>query len=414
MKKFFLLLVILIQVFSLKSQVPLIKKNKKWILVDSVTKNVISSKEYDYMSTFKEGFAVVTINNKNGYINKNGREVAPLIFDGLLPFNNGIGIIRKDFENNESKYGLINNSGKVIVEPKFQYLSEFTGDIAFFQNDERFYGIINNQGKIIVPAKYEEVGEWGVRFSDGLCKVKYDGKWGYVNVNGYEIIPCKYLADVSNFSQGIAAVMIGDKFGFINKLGQIVIEPKFDSAYFNEKSFGVAVVKKNEMWSVINSKGVTIFGPISPLSGLNIYTTETPFIKVKSGKKIEFLISTNGKKIIGDISYIGEFNDGLIPVKINNYYCFFNVFGEKVLSTKFVGINHRNNGEGFKEEVEGFQEGLCIVYDSTGKVGAINKIGEVVIPFKNGSIETFQNGYAMKWYEGEGFYIDKFGREFKE
>ena len=42
---------------------------------------------------FREGLAAVAINNKWGFINKQGIVVIPLQFDAALLFNEGLGII---------------------------------------------------------------------------------------------------------------------------------------------------------------------------------------------------------------------------------------------------------------------------------------------------------------------------------
>ena len=70
----------------------------------------------------------------------------------------------------------------------------------FFLRDER-YGYINEEGKEIIPCIYEEVED----FSEGLASVKKDGKWGYINKDGKEIIPFIYDS-VRSFSEGLASV----------------------------------------------------------------------------------------------------------------------------------------------------------------------------------------------------------------
>ena len=70
--------------------------------------------------------------------------------------------------------------------------------------------------------KYDDV--W--TFSEGLAKVKRNGKWGFINTKGEEVIPCKYddIYYHSNgnrvyFLDGLALVRIGDKCGFVDKEG---------------------------------------------------------------------------------------------------------------------------------------------------------------------------------------------------
>lgn len=50
----------------------------------------------------------------------------------------------------------------------------------------------------MIPCRYEDVGY----FCEGYAAVKKDGKWGLVNREGMEVIPCAYddeILDDGNF-----------------------------------------------------------------------------------------------------------------------------------------------------------------------------------------------------------------------
>lgn len=58
-------------------------------------------------------------------------------------------------------------------------------------------------------------------FHEGLALVCRDGKWGYINTNGEEVIPLKYK-DAESFSEGLALVTNqDDEKYFININGEI-------------------------------------------------------------------------------------------------------------------------------------------------------------------------------------------------
>ena len=80
------------------------------------------------------------------------------------------------------------------------------------------YGFINKDGEEIIPCKYEDADA----FSDGLAKVKSAEGWGFVNENGEEIIPCKY-EEACGFSEGLAGVKSADGWGFVNENGEEII-----------------------------------------------------------------------------------------------------------------------------------------------------------------------------------------------
>ena len=63
-------------------------------------------------------------------------------------------------------------------------------------------------------------------FHEGFAAVVKEGKWGYINSDGEEVIPCKYDG-ASPFSEGLACVYIGDddlSIEFIDEKGNTLIK----------------------------------------------------------------------------------------------------------------------------------------------------------------------------------------------
>lgn len=81
------------------------------------------------------------------------------------------------------------------------------------------WGFIDIQGNEIIPAKYDKV----YSFSEGLAPVKIGRKWGFVDKTGKEVIPLIY-DDVLGFKNGVADVVIGGKNIKIDKTGMEVNE----------------------------------------------------------------------------------------------------------------------------------------------------------------------------------------------
>ena len=70
---------------------------------------------------------------------------------------------------------------------------------------------------------------WLGNHSCSLVKVRWKGKYGYVDSNGHWVIaPCFEMAH--HFSEGLAAVRIDGKWGYVDTLGTMVVAPQFDSA----------------------------------------------------------------------------------------------------------------------------------------------------------------------------------------
>src|SRR5947208_10518550 len=57
-------------------------------------------------------------------------------------------------------------------------------------------------------------------FSNGYAAVKMNGKCGFIDKEGVEVIPCKYDDVYDGFSKdGLAAMKLNDKWALIDKKG---------------------------------------------------------------------------------------------------------------------------------------------------------------------------------------------------
>ena len=145
--------------------------------------------DYDFARPFHEGFALVGLNGKFGFIDEKGRTVIPLRYDYVTDFSGGLADVGVD-----GKYGFVDQSGREIVAPvydQFLYSHQF---------------------------KRTE-----------LIAAKLDGKFGYINRTGAVIIDFKYEA-AQSFDNGLAAVRLNNKYGYIDQAGNLKIEFKYDEA----------------------------------------------------------------------------------------------------------------------------------------------------------------------------------------
>ena len=64
--------------------------------------------------------------------------------------------------------------------------------------------------------------DYAGNFNEGFSAVKKDGKWGYINTKGEQIVECKF-DDAYYFNEGFARVKKDGKWGYINTKGCSVI-----------------------------------------------------------------------------------------------------------------------------------------------------------------------------------------------
>jgi hypothetical protein len=108
-----------------------------------------------------------------------------------------------------------------------------------------------------------------------IVAVKLDGKWGFIDKTGQEIVPPKYDY-VWYYSEGLATVSIGEfkesyygKIGFIDKTGKEIVPLKYDQAlWFSE---GLAAVKLDGKWGFI---ALTTAASPDPLDSASTWARE--------------------------------------------------------------------------------------------------------------------------------------------
>jgi hypothetical protein len=169
------------------------------------------------------------------------------------------------------KYGFINKSGKLIIPPKFENVTDFSEELAAVnlgkqkipearygidQIYRNIWGYIDKSGKYVIPAKFDEAEP----FHDGLARASsgqltqnesgrksIQAKVGFIDKNGSNTIASKFdkkTNDNGDFYDGFARIYASKKCGYINKSGQNSIEPTFDVCYdFKEKIARVAIME---------------------------------------------------------------------------------------------------------------------------------------------------------------------------
>lgn len=130
-------------------------------------KDVSAYQDYDYIGYSSEGFTLVWLNGKAGLIDKIGYEVVPPKYDCLKGLRDGLVIVCNGqgghlavcgdpcAEIIQGKYGVIDTLGKEIVPLIYDGISYFNDEgLARVKLNEK-YGVIDKTGKVIVPIIYD-------------------------------------------------------------------------------------------------------------------------------------------------------------------------------------------------------------------------------------------------------------------
>ncbi len=227
------------------------------------------------------------------------------------------------------------------------------------------WGYVDTQGKKQVANKFAKVGA----FSGGLSPIiDTDGSAYFIDTKGnkkFVILNVQNVVELGLIENGIYSLFNGTAWGFYDQAyNHLFGEYEDVSAIGN----GVAAVKKNGKWSLVNREGKDLTGKtydeVVMDEKLVVYRNERLFVSDGSGYQ---MIDSNGT-VYGKTKFqaVHIFNDTTYAaVMIDGKWGFVNSSGEVVISPQF-------------EDARSFANGLAAV-QKDGKWGFINLDGNMVI-----------------------------------
>lgn len=240
-----------------------------------------------------------------------------------------------------------------------------------------------------------------------------EGKWGYINEKGKEVIPCEYDFAYNGWTQGVTVIgektgEVGNehrqcKYGLINAKGEVVIEPQYDDFSMGNGIIAMAEQvdqdKEGEpvlIWGLFNSDGDMI----------------TDF-KYQSENRLSACLNENGLTVVsdatgevdsdGDIIYnygvVNERGEEIIPLQYPYISDAENCGNQGlILTEKKIGNGYRYGFVNYQnerkipyryEEAHNFSENGLAAVSQDEKWGYINTDGDIVIPCKYEDVTDF-------------------------
>ena len=257
--------------------------------------------------------APLRVGEKWGYINRKGEIVIAPAYDHVFQFFDGTAVVamKEDTAYTDNpygdgtveyafnRYGLIDETGTVLLEPIYQnlmngsdwgsssgnglikvlkdyhwalgnnkgeLLTDFIYDEIYldWQSDQPIevegdsfptHGFINQDGTPLTDLRYDQT----TAFREGLAAVCENGRWGYIDLTGETVIAPTY-ANADSFFQGLAAVEAnGGKWGYIDTAGEWVIKPAYVYADGFTPAGYAKVTLKGGKQGVIDRTGKVLF-----------------------------------------------------------------------------------------------------------------------------------------------------------
>jgi len=347
---------------------------------------------------------LVRVNGKIGFIYENGEELFPCIFDSIV-----------DVEN----YAYRNVNGKSVRTNK-GYFSR----CAKVKKDGK-WGLINIDGKVVISFLYDEIYAFDYKktsrmegpyiefldYDGNTAVVKKNGKWGLVNTKEEVLADCVYeeffIPDVQLFYENRAAAKKDGLWGFLNEKGKPVSSFNYEAVGSNQLDNPKYISTFSEKIVIVKKGGK--WGAIDMEGNektafiydyISTFVTETT-IAQKDGKW--GYINKRGEEVIPFIyDEIKWFESGLCPANKDGLWGFLDEKGEVVVPIMYDDIL-------VSEEVSvesGLwffsQDGYCAV-KKNGKWGLIDKDKNIIVNFEYDGIKFTSSGLDDWRYFSDGF-----------
>lgn len=425
------------------------------ILVISWTMTTVSLSEgISYQWAYQGNVALFEKNGKIGLIDKEGHILLPEAFDSVAPFDsNGLAKVTID-----GKIGIINTSGKIVIEPMVcNYMgytvvengfTELHNEAVMYQNMQRQWGFYSLEGDLISKAQWDDT--YG--FVNGFAYVKKNNLWNMLDKQG-KLILDNWWDSIDIGPEGAATLWSSEKGISINFQGKIYATYKIDAdgnwyqLTYNAQSIAPYeqiydlqqqqyAYRLNDLCGVINSNDNIVTEPIwddistfAPNDLLCVYKDSLlGWIDRKGNYILDLQWKTiyqvkenrwlgqleNGENWIFDdqgymlcmignnLTYAIPHDDGYIEYATNDgYWGFYDSNGNllsKVTENEVKQISFADYSEGWIQ-VELNNQLLALMHVD----------GTILSSKKWTSISPFYNGYAIVRIEGKEGFVDESG-----
>ena len=354
---------------------------------------------------FNKKAGVIDHAGKYGFIDPNGKELLPAVYNNINGDSEDFFVVLKD-----CKYGVVSPNGILITPIKYDYIYG-NGELTELSFNNRYYGsklceviighssgVINAMGTEIIPPIYDEITSW---IENGVIAVRLGNKWGYIDTNGHSFAGSIHYENIGGFlTNKLLSAKYNGKWGAVNQNGDVMIPFLYDyDFHFPNDNFGgyyPAAVAINGKWGYIDTLGQEVIS--------FKYEEARAFIDgvavVKRSNRILFI--TTNDSLVKELKYDDIRTDyqfyHLYPVQLNGKWGYAKQLGEEVIAPKYTSAGD-------------FKNGFAIV-ELGNQFGVINEKGKMIIPFEYDRIEA-SGGYENYFYcskNGKYCTLDSYGR----
>ena len=276
------------------------------------------SPEYDTVGDFNCGLAWVSDGEHYGYIDKNGDQIIPLLWDKAYNFkSNGFAVV-----NDESGAKIIDTTGAIILDSSYDALSPVANTDVYLANNGFTRGLIDRAGAILIPFSYRYAGNlngavYGKRYDTPMIANEFGEIIAPLTIDGNPITN----EQATEYPDGTICQKIifpakddmPQMCTFTDEKGQII-------------SMNLLHTMNGENFHVQWENGKTRLHHLdgTPLSdkewdGVNEKASNEFIICVKNNDFYGFVDAQNGKTVLApQFTSVSDFRDGIAVAMLGN------------------------------------------------------------------------------------------------
>jgi len=368
---------------------------------------------FDFAGVFSNGLAVVSKDGVYGYIDKNKELVIDYQFDDAGDFDQGRAIIEQN-----GALGVIDRTGKYILPPVYDEIGPISDGLMYAAQGDH-YGYYDTYGYNRIPMKYEEAYSFSNglakvifegqtqlidtdggtvlraknadlrKFSDSLYIYELRDSVNLISLTG-DFILDRFAHRIGPLSENRALIQKNGKYGYINRYGEEMIPIKFlvfpNLNQFSSFENGHVRIRKVDLYGMIDSLGQQIFPAL--FEDIGDFGGLTPVTK---GKQWGYADPKVKLQIPYQYDYAYPFIDDRAIVVLENQYGIIDMKGEWVATPNF-------------EDIKQVSSKLFII-KKNGLFGLMNSSGEIQLPAMYRRYLTLDNDMIQLEAEDEISYF---------